>query len=663
MQGARALAMLPLVLASAALVSHASSSNRQIALGVLADEEFRDDNGWSPRVDKVIDAVSREFGRLFHIEFRVARQAEWQSPDDLDSLDLLAERADQMAGRAEFEVLVVFTAQRGLKDTLRGCSLSEPAVIAVRQANTAEMIGYLRHEMAHVFGAVHLFDRTSLMDILGRGTSFDEITSKIISLNRERKFNTPESQVASERLAELAKVYQKVSDSIDPSTVKSYFGPAAHAWTKRHNAPEDAGLQLSQVYLELRRYQDARRECLKAAYLAPDNLEARNVLAIIERRTGHVEEAVLIYKEILGRRPLQPQVYYNLGIAYAKLGRLDDAVAAYQRSIELKPNYAAARCNLGEIYLRRNEVEKAEGELAAAVAEAPQFALAHSNLAETYARKNDLLRAATEIEKAIALNPALAAAHNVKGGVLYKQGRLEDAMREYELALSLDDQQDKASFNLGNCYLDAGQGKKARACFEKAVALNPQLGEAHAALGYCDLLDGAPAQAAERILHAHQLGYRSAKSCVNLSTAMLQQRRIDEAIAAAKESIELDPSAATAYSNLGVAYAAAGRTNDAIEQCEKSLAIEPRNRDAYTNLGALYMQIGDQDRAIETYGRAVGADPDCALFHNNLAVLYFRRGRYADAWQHAQRAKSLGFKVHPDFLAQLAERIKGDRQQ
>ena len=45
--------------------------------------------------------------------------------------------------------------------------------------------------------------------------------------------------------------------------------------------------------------------------------------------------------------PLQPEIYYNLGLSYHLFGNIDDAILNYNKALELKPNYSEAYCNLG----------------------------------------------------------------------------------------------------------------------------------------------------------------------------------------------------------------------------------------------------------------------------------------------------------------------------
>ena len=67
-----------------------------------------------------------------------------------------------------------------------------------------------------------------------------------------------------------------------------------------------------------------------------------------------------------------------------------------------------------------------------------------------------------------------------------------------------------------------------------------------------------------------------------------------------------------------------------------------------------YLQQDDVKEAIETGEKLVEMAPDFALGHNNLASAYYNNEDYEKAIEHVDKAISLGFKAHPEFLKKLA---------
>jgi len=59
------------------------------------------------------------------------------------------------------------------------------------------------------------------------------------------------------------------------------------------------------------------------------------------------------------------------------------------------------------------------------------------------------------------------------------------------------------------------------------------------------------------------------------------------------------------------------------------------------------------EKAIETGEKLVEMAPDFALGQNNLAFAYYTQENFQKAIEHLDKAVSLGFDAHPDFLKKL----------
>jgi tetratricopeptide (TPR) repeat protein len=66
-----------------------------------------------------------------------------------------------------------------------------------------------------------------------------------------------------------------------------------------------------------------------------------------------------------------------------------------------------------------------------------------------------------------------------------------------------------------------------------------------------------------------------------------------------------------------------------------------------------YLQKDDVEKAIETGEKLVKMAPDFALGQNNLAFAYYMQENFKKAIEYLDKAVSLGFDAHPDFLKKL----------
>jgi tetratricopeptide (TPR) repeat protein len=104
-------------------------------------------------------------------------------------------------------------------------------------------------------------------------------------------------------------------------------------------------------------------KCLKRTLeLNPRNSDARTNIASIYLEEGRLNEAEVLYKEVLKDLSYdkQARTYYNLGILeLEKKNNLDQAEIYFKASIKETEDYCPSHYKLGNIYFKRREFNKA----------------------------------------------------------------------------------------------------------------------------------------------------------------------------------------------------------------------------------------------------------------------------------------------------------------
>lgn len=95
--------------------------------------------------------------------------------------------------------------------------------------------------------------------------------------------------------------------------------------------------------------------------------------------------------------------------------------------------------------------------------------------------------------------------------------------------------------------------------------------------------------------------------------------KLEQAVAAYKKAIALDPQFADAYNNLGNAFAQQNKLNDAVAVFEQTLTIDPSFVYAWHNLGAALNEQGKFDEAVAASRRAISIDPAFFPAYYNLS--------------------------------------------
>lgn len=109
-----------------------------------------------------------------------------------------------------------------------------------------------------------------------------------------------------------------------------------------------------------------------------------------------------------------------------------------------------------------------------------------------------------------------------------------------------------------------------------------------------------------------------------------------------------------ALMRVGVEAAKGGELDQAAAAFRKAVEVDPTDALAWDSLGVVLVRAGDEARGVEAFRRALRAAPGHAEAHRNLAVVLDRQGRPAEALRHyrAFLAKSPG--DNPDRATVMA---------
>jgi TolB-like protein/Flp pilus assembly protein TadD len=209
-------------------------------------------------------------------------------------------------------------------------------------------------------------------------------------------------------------------------------------------------------------------------------------------------------------------------------------------------------------------------------------------------------------EEAIRIDPGYAPAYAALARAYYPTGdnfvqlpeesrkKIESALRKAE---ELDDSLADVHALLGAIRQDQDDWPAAEREFKRAIELNPN------AMG----------------VHWYYAQYLSALG------------RNDEAIAEAKDGLEIDPLAPIRVAVVACEYLYARDYDQSIELFRKMLEMEPNYPPAHWNLGWAYAQKGMYDAAIAELQKAVALDPQNPDFAATLAYTYAVSGKKAEA--------------------------------
>jgi predicted O-linked N-acetylglucosamine transferase (SPINDLY family) len=285
-------------------------------------------------------------------------------------------------------------------------------------------------------------------------------------------------------------------------------------------------------------------------------------------------------------------------------------------------------------------------------------------------------QAATLCRAVLEIAPGYAQAHYRLGLLEWQVQRLREAAAHLSAALQAD--AGEAAYWLAyiEVLLDGAELRAAR----ETIGLGKRNGLRGAAL---DAL-------AQRLARAER-GSPSRKETDTL-TALLNQRRLDEAehmarvmtidcprhgfgwkslgaafhmrgqlvpaVEAMARSVECDPGNAEALSNFGVLLKESRRHDDALICLREALELDPKRADTYNNMAVTLLDMNRLAEAEASARAAVALDPKNAEAWNTLGATLLSQGRMAgaiDAYRHVLRLEPGNASVHSNILFSMSQ--------
>ncbi len=251
-------------------------------------------------------------------------------------------------------------------------------------------------------------------------------------------------------------------------------------------------LTLGQLYLEQDAYHAARLVLLRAMAEPPTDPDT---LASIRFRLGRayqggesadLDEAIVLFTQVLGVRPRSVDTYNSRALAYLDRGSpgdvgraLDDLTSA----AEIEPGNAATYLNRAVAYMESGSAEdldRAVADLTRAMTLRADYAPAYVNRAGAYVQRNgpgDLDRAFEDLDRALQIEPDLEPAYLTRGNAYLTRGgagSLQLAKQELERAIELAPDSARAYYNRGLVHSALGDLDASVADLQRAHRLRPE---------------------------------------------------------------------------------------------------------------------------------------------------------------------------------------------
>jgi tetratricopeptide (TPR) repeat protein len=344
----------------------------------------------------------------------------------------------------------------------------------------------------------------------------------------------------------------------------------------------------------------------------------RNALGEAYGETGQVfhaygfsAAAAPCYENAILMLPGDPRWPHLLGYLHQQAGDMKAARQRYQEALEASDDLLPTRLRLAEIDLQEDNLQAAQRTLQDILDQHPDYLAARAMMAEVDLALADFDKAIAGFEAVLAEAPG-ANRYHYSLALAYRDNRnMEKA--KYHMS-----QRGEVGLSVGDTLVEGLEDRKQG---ERVFLLR---GRRAFGAGRFD-------EAAEAFAEAVAAAPTSARSRVNLGSALAAADKIDEAVAQYRIVLELEPDNATAHYNLGHLLAKGDQPEDALPHLRFAVEADPKDTEAQMLMATVLRRVGQPDEALEIYRGLAELDPTSEVVRLRQAAALVDLRRYAEA--------------------------------
>ena len=202
---------------------------------------------------------------------------------------------------------------------------------------------------------------------------------------------------------------------------------------------------------------------------------------------------------------------------------------------------------------------------------------------------------------------------------------------------------DKAHAKLQRAF-ETGDFAAAIDAYTRLIKKDPTDHELFNNLGMACMESGRLPESIEAFREANRLRPACAHLS-NLGSALLRQKDFEGARGAFEDARKLDPADPKPWFNITVALREEGRPEDAYRELKEFLGAHPTHANGLSDLGCYHLDRGETAEAIGCFTKVVDANPAALPARLNLIQALCDTGRHQDATPHLEALAGLGFKI------------------
>jgi len=385
--------------------------------------------------------------------------------------------------------------------------------------------------------------------------------------------------------------------------------------------------------------QPLRREAIELADRLirdlPGNRDALDACGWLLNGWGNNVEAVKCWEACLKLDPTFGPAYECIGRDALNRAEYERAVSLLTKALEFAPRLPEVRLHLAQALMHLDRAEEAARVLEEQVALWPSLVDGYSQLGQAQFQRRAYAEAKSAYEAAIRLDPSCVPALYGLATACERLGETEKAQQyrveseNAEKAVRADKKRRVHSYDeevslrrrladdytrAGRVYFGQGNLAEAEACWRRAAAVDPKHTESRQVLVVLLGQQDKPQDALALLAELCQIEPNNPLHHLNLGVAHTMLQQFDAAEAAFQAAVRAAPNASVGYAALARFYLKTGRKlPEALAPARKTVELEPTAR-SYFLLSQACAANGEYPGALTAIQRAVELDPGNPLY-------------------------------------------------
>lgn len=200
----------------------------------------------------------------------------------------------------------------------------------------------------------------------------------------------------------------------------------------------DAAINEILILLQNNNFIKAEKLAEKLTELHALNPISWNTYGACLRKTKKNIESLEALKKAYALSNYNPDIIYNIGVAYDDLHQFNEAIEFYKKAIELNENHYEAYNNLGVCYKNIQEIDKSIEAFKKALLIKKDYSAAYNNLAVSLKEVGKFKDALLYLRKAIDIDSLNAQAYNNIGNILQQCSDIQGSIDNYIKSININ---------------------------------------------------------------------------------------------------------------------------------------------------------------------------------------------------------------------------------